>query len=319
MHDDGLRPEAVLQGVHAPFADALVRLGERRDDVVVLTADLGKWTDVLPFRERFPERFVQVGMAEQNLVGVAGGLAKSGFLPIAVSYGVFLTRRAFDQIAMCLATGPTHAILVGFLPGIVSRFRATHQATEDVALMRTLPGMCVLDPADATELAGALDAAAEHPGPVYLRANRGWVPRVFDESPFTIGPARLVRDGQGVGVLATGLATVWALEAAEALAQRGVELALLHVPTVKPLDLPAVADFCSRWDEVVCVENHSVVGGLGEAVATVIAERGIGCRLRRLGVRDSWGAYGAPEFVRRALGLDHDSLVVSLVEAARRG
>jgi len=161
----------ILRGVHreAPFAAALVELGRRRPDIVVLSADLSKYTDVLPFAKAFPERFFQVGMAEQNMMGIAGGLAKGGFLPIAVTYGVFATRRAYDQMAMALATGLSRGIVVAFLPGITTPFRATHQAIDDLALMRALPGIAVIDPAAATEFDAALEAEVEHNTPVYFR------------------------------------------------------------------------------------------------------------------------------------------------------
>src|SRR5215218_8109256 len=155
---------AVPPQVEAPFATALVELGRRRDDVVVLSADLSKYTDVLPFAETFP-----VGMAEANMMGIAGGLAKTGRLPIAVTYGVFATRRAYDQVAMALCTGPSRGIVVAFLPGITTPFKATHQAIDDLALMRALAGMTVIDPTDATELAAALDFAVAASGPVYIR------------------------------------------------------------------------------------------------------------------------------------------------------
>ena len=150
----------------APFATALLTLGRARDDVVVLTADLAKWTDVMPFAEAFPDRFFNFGMAEQNLVGVGAGMARAGAFPVIVTYGVFATRRAYDQVAMGLCTGDVSALLVGFLPGISSQFKATHQAIDDVALMRALPGMTVLDPLDATELGGLTLAAADSGRPV---------------------------------------------------------------------------------------------------------------------------------------------------------
>ena len=308
----------VFPTVQAPFAEALVALAEARPDVVVLSADVARWTDVRLFADRFPERFIQVGMAEQNLIGLAGGLAKTGHYPIAVTYGVFATRRAYDQVAMCLATGQTRALIVGFLPGVMSRFPATHQATDDVALMRAIPGMTILDPADATEIRQALPAAVALDGPVYMRANRGSVPLVFEpaQHPFTIGEAQLVRRGD-VGVIATGLGTVWALEVAPVLATRGIEMAVLHVPTVKPLDAETVASFSVGREAIVVVENHSVIGGLAEAVATALAERGVGIKLRRLGIQDRWGEYGSPAHNRRALGLDAEAIVEAVSALAR--
>jgi transketolase len=302
----------------APFADALVALGHSRDDVVVLSADLSKYTDLIPFATAFPDRFVQVGMAEQNMMGIAGGLAKRGFLPIAVTYGVFASRRAYDQVAMALATGPSHAIVVGFLPGITTPFRATHQAIDDLAIMRALPGMTVIDPADATELNAALHAAAAYTGPVYLRGLRGQVAQLFppDEFTFEIGRARVLRDGSDAGIISTGLATQWVLEATQDLAARGVSARLLHVPTLKPADRLAIATFCADFAMVTTVENHSVVGGLASVVAESLAAVGAAAKIRALGVPDRWAEAGSLDYIRRALCLDADS-IAAIVDAGR--
>jgi transketolase len=301
----------------APYADALVQLGRDREDIVVLSADLSKYTDVLPFADAFPERFVQVGMAEQNMMGIAGGLAKDGFHPIAVTYGVFAARRAFEQVAMALCTGPSRAIVTAFLPGITTPFRATHQATDDLALMRELPGMTVIDPADATELAAALRAAAEHDGPVYLRGLRGRVERRFDPDGFRfeIGRAQLLRDGDDAGVICTGLGTAWTLDAAALLEAEGVRVSVLHVPTLKPFDSPAVAELCARFERVLVVENHSTIGGLRSAVAEALAAQGgLATRVEGLGVPDRWAPAGSIDHIRAELGLTADAIARSVRE-----
>lgn len=295
----------------APFASALVELGRARENVVVLSADLSKHTDVLPFAEAFPTRFFQVGMAEQNMVGMAGGLAKTGLLPIAVTYGVFATRRAFDQVAMALSTGPSRGILVAFLPGITTPFRATHQATDDVALMRAVPGMRVIDPADASEVVAALDAAVAHDGPAYVRCLRGRVAKLFPPGLDLAAPRRLL-DGGGAGIVASGLATQWALEAAEVLAARGVRVSLLHMPTLKPADEAAIAAFCADFDTVVTIENHSTIGGLGAVVAEAVTGVGLPTRIRRLGVPDRWADAGSLAHVRARLGLDASGIATVL-------
>lgn len=295
---------ATRELVDAPFAEALTALGRRREDVVVLSADLSKYTDVLPFAEAYPERFFQLGMAEANMMGVAGGLAKAGFLPIAVTYGVFATRRAYDQVAMALATGPSRAVVVAFLPGITTPFRATHQAVDDLALMRALPGMTVVDPADASELAAAVELAAAARGPVYVRGLRGRVPRLFE--PGLELRAREVRQGTGaVGVVSTGLGTDWALEA-------DTGASILHVPVLKPFPAGEVARFCERFERVVTLENHSIAGGLGSAVAEALAERGLPVRLRRLGVPDVWAPAGSLDYIRAELGLDSAGIAEAL-------
>jgi len=296
--------ELAFPTVAAPFATALVELGRRREDVVVLSADLSKYTDVLPFAEAFPERFFQIGMAEANMMGIAGGFAKTGFLPIAVTYGVFATRRAYDQIAMALTTGPSRAIVVAFLPGITTPFKATHQAIDDLALMRSMPGMVVVDPADATELAAALAHAESRDGTVYIRGLRGVVPRLFDSVDPSLQPRQLLA-GEDVGLISSGLGCQWALEAAELLDGRA---SLLHVPVLKPFGEQAVAEFCARFEVVTTIENHSTVGGLGTAVAETIAARGRGTRVRKLGVPDRWAPAGSIEHIRNELGLDAASI-----------
>ena len=301
----------------APFADALVELGRTHPELVVLSADLAKYTDVMPFADAYPDRFVQVGMAEQNMMGIAGGLAKTGLLPIAVTYGVFATRRAYDQVAMALATGPSRGIVVAFLPGITTPFRATHQAIDDLALMRALPGMAVLDPADATELAAAVHAAVAHDGPVYIRGLRGAVAQVFDPNgfEFRIGATRLVLAGGDAALVATGLGTQWALEGAEALRARGIAASLLHVPALKPVDGDGVAEYCARFPVVTTIENHSTVGGLAATIAAVVTERGLGTRIRALGVPDRWAPAGSLAHIRGKLGLDADG-IADAVEGA---
>ncbi len=313
---------------NAPFSDALVALGRARHDVVVLTADLGNWTDVMGFAAEFPDRFFNLGMAEQNLVGVGAGMARSGVFPVIVTYGVFATRRAYDQVAMGLCTGGVRALLVGFLPGISSQFKATHQAIDDVALMRALPGMTVLDPLDATELIG-LTAAAATPGagdargeggPVYLRASRGAVPVVLpDDTPIAIGATTTLRPGADTAFFSTGIGTRWTLEAAQELAARGVEATVVHTATLKPFDPEPLVELADRFPVLHCVENHSVIGGLASAVSQAIAERGLPLRMISSAIPDRWGEYGRVEYNRRALGLDAVSIAARSLAALTTG
>jgi transketolase len=301
--------------VDAPFAAAINAIGRERPDLVVLSADLSKYTDVAPFAAEFPDRFFQVGMAEQNMMGIAGGLAKTGCVPVAVTYGVFATRRACDQLQMALATGSRTAVVAAFLPGITTPFRATHQATDDLAIARGIPGMTVIDPIDATEIAAALRAAVTVPGPVYLRGLRGSVPEILlPPLEFTVGATRLLREGSDVAFIGTGLGSRWALEAADLLAARDVSASVLHAPTLKPFDAEAVAGYAARFGSVITVENHSIVGGLGSAVAEAVADRGIACRVRRRGVPDRWAEAGPTDFIRVALGLDAGALAQTALD-----
>jgi transketolase len=255
-------------------------------------------------------------MAEQNLVGIAAGLAKGGLLPVAVSYGAFLTRRAYDQIAISIGTGSRPVILVGFLPGITSRFHATHQATDDIALMTSVPGMTVIDPADATELLAAFEAALGSTTSTYIRAQRGHVAQIFSERS-DVHSAVLVRDGTDYGILSSGLATLWALEAADELALQGITGSIMHVPTIRPVDESAIICFLQSFSSVVSIENHSVHGGLAASVAVVAARSGIVTRLRALGVPEGWGAYGTMEHVRRSLRLDAESIATEVIRTIK--
>src|SRR5689334_7006773 len=191
--------------VDAPFGQALAALGRERREIVGVTADLGKYTDILPFSDAFPDRFFNVGMAEQNLVAVAAGLARTGKVPFATTYGVFATRRAYDFVAIALAHSQLNVKIIAGLPGLTTGYGGTHQAIEDLALMRMIPGLTIIDPMDATEIDAATAAIAEHPGPVYMRLLRGAVPVVLEPGvQFEIGKARKLRDGSDVGIISTG-------------------------------------------------------------------------------------------------------------------
>jgi len=287
---------------------------------VVLTADLANWTDVVPFAEQFPDRFFNLGMAEQNLVGVGAGLARGGAYPVIVTYGVFATRRAYDQVAMGLCTGAVSALLVGFLPGISSQFKATHQAIDDVALMRALPGMTVLDPVDSTELEALTLASAERGGPCYLRASRGAVPTVLrDPGRIGIGAAVTLREGADAAIVSSGIGSRWALEAASELAGTyRVEAAVVHFNTLKPLDEDAVVEIAGQHEVLHCVENHSSIGGLTSAVSEVVARRGLGVRVVSSAIPDRWGEYGRIDYNRARLGLDRRAIAQRSLDAAGR-
>jgi transketolase len=286
----------------APFGEALVRLGERDGRVVGLSADLAKYTDIHLFARRFPGRFFQVGMAEQNLIGVAAGLARTGFVPFATTYCVFATRRAYDFIAVGAALGRANVKIVAGLPGLTTGYGGTHQGIEDMALMRAVPNLTVIDPCDATEIEQAVPAIAAHDGPVYMRLLRGEVPVVLDPAThrFEIGKARLLRDGGDVAIVSTGLMTGRALEAANALAARGIRAAVLHVATLKPFDRDAVLALAARVPRVVTAENHVATGGLASAVADAAVDAGVSLRLRRVGIPDCFCESGSiPYLVKR--------------------
>ena len=298
------------QVVDAPFGKALVELGAARPEVVGLTADLGKYTDILPFRDAYPNRFFNVGMAEQNLVAVAAGLARTGKIPFATTYGVFATRRAFDFIAIALAHSNLNVKIVAGLPGLTTGYGGTHQAIEDLALMRMIPGLTIIDPCDATEIAAATHAIGAHDGPVYMRLLRGAVPLVFDPGyRFEIGKARQLRAGSDIGIISTGFMTERALDAANMLKKRGISVGVLHVPTIKPFDTVAVATFAASVGHVVTAENHVIVGGLASLVVETLFDAGIMTKVTRIGLPDRYIECGAVPTLQSRYGLTTEAVV----------
>jgi transketolase len=260
----------------APFGKALVELGETRPDIVGLTADLAKYTDLHLFEQAYPARFHQMGMAEQLLLAAAGGMAKEGLIPFATTYAVFGTRRAYDFIHQVIAEENLNVKMCFALPGLTTGYGPSHQATEDIAMMRGIPGLTIVDPCDALDIEQAVPQIAAHPGPVYMRLLRGNVPLVLDEYDyrFELGKAKLLRDGNEVLIISSGFMTMRALEVAQALAADNIGVAVLHSPTIKPLDEVAIMEAVRYKHRLVVVaENHSVIGGLGESVASALLRR----------------------------------------------
>lgn len=280
----------------APFGHALAALAEQRQDIVGLTADLAKYTDLHIFAKAHPERFYQMGMAEQLLMSAAAGLAREGCVPFATTYAVFASRRAYDFICMAIAEENLNVKIVCGLPGLTTGYGPSHQATDDLAIFRAMPNLTVIDPCDALEIEQAVPAIAAHQGPVYMRLLRGNVPLVLDryDYRFQLGKAQVVRPGRDVLVVSTGLMTMRALEAAEALAADGVDVSVLHVPTIKPLDeATLLAEARKPGRLVVAAENHSVIGGLGEAVATTLLRNGVTPTFRQIALPDAFLDAGA--------------------------
>lgn len=280
----------------APFGHALVELARTRSEVVGMTADLGKYTDLHIFGKEFPDRYYQMGMAEQLLFGAASGLAAEGFMPFATTYAVFASRRAYDFIHQTIAEEGRNVKIVCALPGLTSGYGPSHQATEDLALFRAMPNMTVIDPCDAHEIEQTVPAIAAHHGPVYMRLLRGQVPVVLDEygHKFELGKAKVIRDGKDVLIVSSGLLTMRALEAAEALADDRVDVGVLHVPTIKPLDTETILREAGRSGRLAVVaENHTVIGGLGEAIAGLLMRSGVHPMFRQIALPDEFLAAGA--------------------------
>jgi transketolase len=302
----------------APFGHALVELARNRPDIVGMTADLGKYTDLHLFAKEYPDRFYQMGMAEQLLFGAASGLAAEGFTPFATTYAVFASRRAYDFIHQTIAEEDRNVKIVCALPGLTSGYGPSHQAAEDVALFRAMPNMIVVDPCDALETEQATHAIAEHKGPVYMRLLRGQVPLVLDEYDykFELGKAKLLREGADVLVISSGILTMRALEAATALATDKISAAVLHVPTIKPLDTATIVNACRKPGRLVVVaENHTVIGGLGEAVAATLMRSGVHPAFHQIGLPDAFLDAGALPTLHDRYGIS-TSAVVATIKAA---
>lgn len=300
-----------MEIVNRPHVTNFIRWAADKPRVVVVSADLTNSCEVGPWRDTYPDRFFSLGMAEQNLMGFAAGLAREGFEPFVHTFAVFIYRRPYDQLAMSIAYPNLPVRLMAFLPGITTPGGVTHQAIEDVAIMRATPNMTVLETGDATEVESVLDVAHQVDGPVYVRFLRGRVPRLFPASePMELGRARVLHEGDDVTILTAGITTEEALRAVPALADAGVHATHLHVSTHKPFDDPTVLAALERAKHgVVTLENHTIVGGLGSAVAELMAEQGVGRPLVRLGLRDTYAHGASQAYLMREYGLDAMALV----------
>ena len=299
----------------APFGKALVELAAGRPDIVGMTADLSKYTDLHLFAQAYPERFFQMGMAEQLLMGAAGGMAKEGFTPFATTYAVFASRRAYDFIHQVIAEEHLNVKIACALPGLTSGYGPSHQATEDLAMMRGIPGLTIIDPCDALDVEQMVPAAAAHQGPVYMRLLRGQVPLVLDEYDYTfeLGRAKLLRDGRDVLIISSGIMTMRALEVAKEMAGGAADVAVLHVPTIKPLDEATILQEAARGGRLVVVaENHTCTGGLGEAVAGVRARNRVSPAFRQIALPDEFLHAGALPTLHDRYGISTAAMVASI-------
>ena len=292
------------------YGKALVELGEKNPNVVVLDADLAAATKTGAFKKAFPDRFFDTGIAEGNMMGVAGGLATTGYTVFASSFAMFSAGRAFEQVRNTIGyphlnvkIGATHA-------GIsVGEDGASHQCCEDIALMRSIPGMVIINPADDIEARAAVFAAAEHDGPVYMRFGRLAVPRVFDEDyKFEIGKAVTLKEGTDVTIIATGLMVNEAIEASKVLEAEGISVELINMHTIKPLDKSAIVAAAKKTGGIVTAEEHNVIGGLGDAVCDAVCEE-YPVPVVKVGVEDTFGKSGPAVELLHIFGLDADNIV----------
>ena len=289
--------------MRAIYCETMLELAARDERIVSIQADLMGAHGMKPFAEKFPDRSFNVGVAEANMIGVASGLAAAGKIPFAHSFATFATRRCYDQIAISVCYAGLKVCIVGSDPGVGAELNGgTHMALEDVAIMRALPGMMIVEPVDGVQLKAMLPALVEHEGPVYLRLFRRNAHAVYTEGYKYSPRAETLRSGNDVTVFASGVCAHEALAAAEALAAEGLDVRVINIHTVKPLDAEAVVAAARETGAVVTAENHSIIGGLGSAVAEVLGEM-LPTPMTRVGVKDHFGQVGKQDFLMQAFGI----------------
>ena len=292
------------------YGKALAELGTEFENLVVLDADLAGATKTGVFQKAFPERHFDCGIAESNMICVAAGLSTTGLVPFASSFAMFAAGRAFEQVRNSIGY-PHLNVKIGATHGGISvgEDGASHQCCEDFALMRSIPGMVVMSPADDVEARAMVRAAYEHEGPVYMRFGRAAVPVIHEEgTPFTIGKGEVLRDGSDVAIIANGLMVYEAIQAAETLAQEGISAMVINMATIKPLDEELVLEAAKKCGKVITCEEHSIIGGLGEAVAAVLSEK-LPTPVRRIGVNDEFGHSGPAVALLKQFGLSAEHIV----------
>ena len=297
----------------ASYGNALVELGKKHEDLIVLDADLAAATQTGIFKKAFPERHIDCGIAECNMMGIAAGLATTGKVPFASTFAMFAAGRAFEQVRNSVGY-PKLNVKIGATHGGISvgEDGATHQCCEDFALMRTIPGMVVACPSDDIEAKAMVEAAYEHVGPVYMRFGRLAVPVINDEDyKFEIGKGKVLREGTDVAIIANGLCVAESLDAAEKLAAEGINAQVINMATVKPLDTELVLEAAKATGKVVTVEEHSVIGGLGSAVCDVLSEQ-LPTPVLKIGVNDVFGHSGPAVELIKEFGLDGDSIAAKV-------
>ena len=297
------------------YGNALVELGKEHNDFIVLDADLAAATKTGMFKKAFPERFYDCGIAEQNMISIAAGIAATGKKVFASSFAMFAAGRAFEQVRNSVAYPKLPVIIGATHAGIsVGEDGATHQCCEDIALMRTIPGMTVLSPSDDTEAKLAVKAAYNHDGPVYIRFGRLAVPVIFDENyKFEIGKGVTLKDGDDITVIATGIMVPTALEAYETLKEKGINARIINMPTIKPIDRDIIVKAAKETGKILTVEEHSVIGGLGSAVSDVVCEESP-VPVVKIGVNDEFGCSGPAVDLLKQFGLSAENIVDTVLK-----
>lgn len=302
--------DVIKTATREAYGKTLVELGEKNEKVVVLDADLAAATKTSYFKKAFPDRFIDTGIAEANMMGVAAGLSTVGYTVFASTFAMFAAGRAFEQVRNTIGYPHLNVKICATHAGIsVGEDGASHQCCEDIALMRSIPGMVIINPADDVEARAAVLAAAEYEGPVYMRFGRLAVPRVFDEDyKFEIGKAVTLKEGSDVTIIATGLMVNEAVMATEALEKEGISVNLINMPTIKPLDKAAVIEAAKKTGCIVTAEEHNIIGGLGSAVTEAVCEE-LPVPVIRVGVEDTFGKSGPAVELLHIFGLDADNII----------
>lgn len=299
-----------MKSPRVAYGEALIELGQNNEKLVVLDADLANATHTVMFKEVFPDRFFNMGIAEQNMMGVAAGLSLTGLIPFASTFAIFGSGRAFEQIRNSICY-PNLNVKIAVTHGglTVGEDGGSHQSIEDISLMRSVPNMTVMVPCDAIETKKAVFAAAKINGPVYIRVARPVLPVVTSETTkFEVGKADILKEGKDISIFATGLMVSKALDAAEILSKKGIQATVVNVHTIKPIDEQTVLNVTSKTNKVITVEEHSIIGGLGSAIAEVLIEKNP-VKMKRIGVRDVFGQSGDPDTLLKHYGLTVENIV----------
>jgi len=301
------------------FGEALVEVGRTNPEVVVFDADVCTSTQTSHFRQAYPDRFYQMGIAEQNMVGAAAGMSTLGYIPWVSTFAVFIAKRAVDQVRISVAYPQMNVKLNGSYAGIpTGKAGATHQSVEDIAVMRAMPNMTVVAAADAVETRQAVLASVKHVGPLYLRTVRCPVPVIFDDKhKFEIGRSYTLRDGNDAAIIATGMTTPKALAAADQLNKDGIRARVIHMPTVKPIDEQVIVKASKEIGRIITVENHSRIAGLGGAVSEVLTDQAP-CYLKRLGFPDIFGESGDNEAIFSKYGVNVENIFAAAEQMAKK-
>lgn len=313
--------EAVVgrEALFAPFSIGTMKAAQSHDELVVLTADLGKYTDISDFRHKYPNRFFNVGMAEQALVTAAAGLSKVGKVAYCTTYGTFATRRAYDFLAIACAHSEENVKMFAGNPGLMSGYGGTHQANEDLALMRSIPNMTVLDPCDATEMEQIAEMAVDIPGTMYCRLLRANVPVVFDPKTHRVrvGKGHVIGDGADIGFVSTGTMTERVLDARKALAAKGISSSLFHTASVKPFDSAGLLDFAASVKRLVICENHVASGGLATLAIEALYDAGLQRPLLKIAIPDQFTECGSHAYLLNKYGLSTDRIIERVAQWLR--